>query len=463
MGTLAGSSIDFAQVLDAVPQPIALCDAEGHVVFLNHDAREFLGVEGDGEGVKFLLHRRDTFSHVRLENRGPFREYYMANVAIVGAAIKEASMSVSPLGQDHFRVVLEEALGRKVSPILDEIDALVAICDSHRRVQLANAALSRLVEDLDGGDSPDLLTFFDSEARPKIRVAASEALAGGSPEEITAGTTLGLPPGLEKVRVRIRPLQRDSTGPSGDRGVVMVAQPARASFSELERRQKRAEKLMSLGELATGVAHELKNPLTSILNYAQYLSRKYNGQFMDPQDGDRLQRIIDGVERIDRFVRDLLKLAGAEGLALEEVELHEALNGAATLCRQVLRDREVSVAWELAAEDLRVVGNEGALHQVFMNLFLNAARAMPAEGGTITVATRRGESKVVVEVVDDGRGMTEDVLERIFEPFYSTRSEGGGAGLGLVLVRRIVEQHGGQIEVESVPGNGSTFRITLPA
>lgn len=464
MSKLPTHEIDFASVLRAVPQPIAICDPLGKVVFLNHRGREFLGLqEGDAEEtVVFALDRRETFSNVRLEDRGPYREYFLSHVTIEGAPIKEASMNVSPMGEAYFRVVLEDAPEPTMAPILDQLDALVAICDSRRRVQLTNAALSRHLDD-STKETPDLLSFFAEEDVASVRVAASEALAGGEPGELTVRTNLGLPEGLERVRLRLRPVRSGGERRrSSERALLMVAQPARETFTEIERRQARAEELMSLGELATGVAHELKNPLTSILNYAHYLSEKYQGQFLDERDGDRLQRIIDGVERIDRFVRDLLKLAGTDGLEISEIDLHGVLRESVSLCAHALADRGIDVRWELEGEHQVIAGNDGALHQVFMNLVLNAARAMPEGGGMVTLRTTSAPGRAIVEVEDDANGMSQATMARIFEPFYSTCTDGKGAGLGLALVRRIVTQHGGTIEVESTPGVGSVFSLVFP-
>lgn len=465
MGKYSGSAIDYASVLEAIPQPIAVCDMEGSVLFLNATGRLFLKMKEGAPLPRFALSRRATFSQVRIEDRGPFREYFLADVEISGAGRQRASMSLSALGEDYYRVILEAAPRAMVAPILDELDAMVAICDGRRKVRLSNAALNQLLNHLDGEASDrDILELFCDEDRPALRVAASQALAGTVPDEISARVTQGLPEGCETVRVRIRPLHRGDEGgvEAGHRGFLLVAQPAQQSFSELRRRFARAEELMSLGELATGVAHELKNPLTSILNYADYLMKKYRGQFIEQRDGERLQRIIDGVERIDRFVRDLLHLAGAESFEFDDVDVHASIRSAVQLSREALDEREVEVLWALAAEVSTIPGHDGALQQVFTNLLLNAARAMPEGGGTVTIRSRLVDDTLEIAVEDTARGMSEQTRQRIFDPFYSTSTDGEGAGLGLALVRRIVEQHNGQIRVESTLGQGSCFTLILP-
>ena len=466
MGRYDGSAINYASVLEALPQPIAVCDAEGVVLYLNATGRHFLGVDEEEDLPRFALADRETFSQVRIDTSGLLKEYFLADVEVQGARRIRASMSLSPIEGDRYRVMLEAAPRAMVAPVLDELDALVAICDGRRKIRLANAALSQILEDLgeDGGE-PDILALFAEEDRATLRVSASKALAGGSPEEVmTQIAPAAAPAGGAGVRVRIRPLAKgeDEVAPQS-RGFLMVAQPGEASFSELQAKFARAEELMSLGELATGVAHELKNPLTSILNYAEYLMEKYRGQFIERSDGERLQRIINGVERIDRFVRDLLHLADADELELAPLDLHVTLQSAVALSGRTLRENEAEPQWELEADDPIILGHRGGLKQVFGNLVLNAARAMSEDGGTITLRTRDCGTEIVIEVEDTGRGMEKEVQERVFEPFYSASPESSGAGLGLALVRRLVEQHGGEIEVSSTPDEGTCFTIRLPA
>lgn len=463
MGKYDGSAIDYASVLEAVPQPIAVCGAEGQVLFLNVMARQFLGLEEGDPMPRFSLVNRETFSQVRIDTSSLIKEYFLADVDVYGADRERVSMSLSPIEGDRYRVILEAAPTAMVAPILDELDALVAICDGRRRIRLANAALNGLMDELGSTSSDrDVLELFSESDRPALRVAASEALAGNPPKELVAriGTPILPDEGLGKARIRIRPLKREDR--HGKRGFLLVAQPTETSFAELHQKLARAEELMSIGELATGVAHELKNPLTSILNYADYLKQKYHGQFFEQDDGERLQRIIDGVERIDRFVHDLLNLADADDLERSLIDLHSTLQASVRLNQRALNENEVEMRWQLKATDPMIEAHSGGLQQIFSNLVLNAARAMPEGGGTITVRSRRSEEAVEIEIEDTACGMPEEIRKRVFEPFYSASPDGEGAGLGLALVRRLVEQHDGQITVESTVGEGSCFTVRLP-
>ena len=466
MSKLDGRAVDHASVLEVIPQPIAVCGVEGQVLYLNATARQFLGVEQGDKLPRFALTDRDTFSQVRFDTSGLHDEYFMADVVIDGAQRRRASMSLSPIEGDRYRVLLEAAPRAMVAPVLDELDALVAICDERRRIRLSNAALNKVTDTLTDDDSPlDFLELFEPSFQPQLRVLASQALAGGTPDEVVSRLVArGVPLGGGEVRVRIRPLVADDKNPSHGpgRGFLMVAQAGEASFVELQEKFARAEELMSLGELATGVAHELKNPLTSIINYAEFLMRKYGDKFEDPTDANRLQRIIDGVERIDCFVRDLLSLAGADEMEMVGIDLHAVLRGATALHSRALEERDVEVSWDLRASRSEIAGHTGGLKQVFSNLVLNAARALGAGGGEVTIRSYNDEETIAITVEDRGRGMSPEVQARIFEPFYSATPEGGGAGLGLALVRRIVEEHQGTIEVQSSLGQGSCFTVVLP-
>ena len=464
--TVAAEMINFARVLDELRDPVAVCDATGQLIYVNRLARAFLGIAQGAALPGLNLTQRETFSQMRLQPSEDGREeYFLGGVSLQGCERETVSVSLAPMGDGNYRVLFEPETDERLAPIIDQIDALVAICDGRRQVRLANAALTRVLG-LAPGEDPecDLLDIFAPEDRPRLRVAASRALAGTMPEPVfTRLVGSDLPDGGEQVQVRIRPISpEEGSRHRPMRGLVVVVQPSQSSLEELKRRFARAEELMSLGQLAAGVAHELKNPLTSILNYADYLLRKYRGQLFDPRDGERLQHIIEGVERIDRFVRDLLNLAGTEGATLEEVELHGCIRTAVGLCEVPLEQHQVEVRYELAEAPLALLGHAGGLQQIFVNLITNAARAMEGPGGRIDICTRVEGDEAVIEVRDNACGMAPSVLDRAFEPFFTTSTNGKGSGLGLSLVGRIVEQHGGSVSAESEEGSGTTFTVRLP-
>lgn len=230
---------------------------------------------------------------------------------------------------------------------------------------------------------------------------------------------------------------------------------------DLREQMIQSEKLASVGQIAAGIVHELNNPLTSIVAYSDYLTKKAERGGGDPADVERLRRINEAAERILRFARDLVAYARPAPEVPAPVALHDVIERALVFCEHVLDRTGVYV--ERAYGDVAPVrGVAGQLTQVFVNLFTNAAQAMGGAGGHIAITTRMaGDDVVHVEVSDDGEGIDAADLTKVFEPFYTTKSE--GSGLGLSIVRRIVTSHCGRIHAEPRSPRGTVFVIELPA
>jgi len=243
-------------------------------------------------------------------------------------------------------------------------------------------------------------------------------------------------------------------------------------FGEMERRVAerarlqaelaRGAQLASVGALAAGVAHEINNPLTTILGYANLLLEdKPEGH----ADREALALVADEARRVQGIVRTLLDHARVEtGPARREpLEVNVLCERTAALLAPTLKKRRVTLALDLgdAAALPRPAGDPRRLEQVFVNLGQNAAQAMEA-GGSLTIRTRAAaRGGVAVEFQDTGPGIPPEVLGQIFEPFFTTKGPGVGTGLGLAISHQIALDHGGRIEVESEVGRGSTFRVIL--
>jgi two-component system, NtrC family, sensor kinase len=227
-------------------------------------------------------------------------------------------------------------------------------------------------------------------------------------------------------------------------------------------RLHRAERLASVGQLAAGVAHEIRNPLTAIRSTMQYLLQGFDTS--EPKH-QLVEELLSEVDRINNTVGSLLSLSRSGELRLVEIDVLDPLAKAVQLLRARAREQGVEIAAGLPAEPVPVLGDAGQLKQVFLNLLLNAIQSMPG-GGLVRVVVgppRHGaapESWVQVRISDTGPGIPADKLRRVFDPFYTTKSD--GTGLGLAICHSIIAQHQGEIEIDSGEGTGTAVMVRLP-
>jgi len=219
------------------------------------------------------------------------------------------------------------------------------------------------------------------------------------------------------------------------------------------------EKMAAVGTLAAGVAHEVNNPVAGVLACIENMRDDPDNDVMREQ---YLGLIHDGVKRIERTVANLLDFSRPRSMRLGPTSLNQSLTQVLDLVRFQLRKAGVEPRLELDPRNPWIAGDRFQIEQLFLNLVLNALQAMP-DGGTLTLRTRRQGAWEIVEVGDTGTGIPEALRERIFDPFFTTRAVGQGTGLGLSVSYNIVAAHGGGIEVETVEGEGSTFRVLFPA
>lgn len=227
----------------------------------------------------------------------------------------------------------------------------------------------------------------------------------------------------------------------------------------------RSAKLASVGELATGLAHEINNPLAIISAEQTNLSdliglAEVSGPYRDEMV-ESTQRIRAQVERCGGITRKMLQFGPTHDSATEPVDLAPRLEEITALMARQASVRNVALEVEVEPELPRVRIDPLELEQVLVNVITNSFQAMP-QGGTITIAARRAQREVWLDVRDTGEGMTPEVRERVFEPFFTTKPVGHGTGLGLSVCFGLVSAWGGTMEVESMPGRGTTMRLRLP-
>lgn len=241
-------------------------------------------------------------------------------------------------------------------------------------------------------------------------------------------------------------------------------------WKEAQQRFAQAEKLAAIGQLAAGVMHEINNPLATIAACAESLGFKLGdvrkaGSAIPPDADEYLQIIDNEVSRCKQIVDGLLDFSRPKQALKERVDLNEVIQRTLLLLKHHVRFKRLTVTTELDPAVERIPqANAEQLVQVFMALLLNAMDAM-GDRGTVVVRTRRGrhsDDGAIAELIDQGHGIARSELSKIFEPFYTTKAPGRGTGLGLSICYGIIHEHGGRIEVESVLGQGTTFRIVLP-
>lgn len=216
-----------------------------------------------------------------------------------------------------------------------------------------------------------------------------------------------------------------------------------------------AERLATIGTLASGIAHEINNPITSIMLDAERIKDE---ELDERETREMAEAIVRQVERVQRITRSLLMFSRHAEMEARGVDLNQIVEEALSVLKPKLKRVKV----EKRLEKLPLVwGDPAQLQQVFVNLILNAVQAMP-EGGMLTVATGIEGGGVIAEVKDTGVGIPEEHLGKIFDPFFTTKRVGEGTGLGLSICLGIVERHNGRIEVKSKVGEGTTFTVRLP-
>jgi signal transduction histidine kinase len=228
------------------------------------------------------------------------------------------------------------------------------------------------------------------------------------------------------------------------------------------RRLYRAERLAAAGQLAAGIAHEIRNPLTSIRSTIQYVLPSF-----EPADQKRvlLDELLSEVDRIDRIVNDLLSLTRTSDFHPSELKLAELLDHTLLLIGPQARKQAVEVEYRRVKDELKVSGDASQLKQVFLNVFLNSLQAMP-KGGTLSVSANRknaelsGRDLIDIRISDTGAGIPAEHMDKVFDPFFTLKRE--GTGLGLSISYGIIQQHEGDIELHSEIGRGTTVIIRLP-
>ncbi|WP_167506099.1 two-component system sensor histidine kinase NtrB [Desulfosediminicola flagellatus] len=238
-------------------------------------------------------------------------------------------------------------------------------------------------------------------------------------------------------------------------GDVLLIQDI-SELRQLETDLRRNERLAALGKMAAGVAHELRNPLSSIKGLAVLLKSKTVGDAEGQRTADVL---VQEVERLNRSISELLDYTRPEKLQIESVDLSTVLKQAATLVGVDAESLAITITTSFVENPILVNVDEDKMKQVFLNLLLNSVQAMP-DGGVLAISTEISSNRLVCTIADSGVGIAETNLSRVFDPYFTTKSD--GTGLGLALSAKIIEEHGGTISIDSTEGEGTVVKVALP-
>lgn len=242
----------------------------------------------------------------------------------------------------------------------------------------------------------------------------------------------------------------------GARGVVVLFRDI-TEIKQLKKEIAQSQRLASLGSLAAGVAHEIRNPLSSIKGFATYFKERYRD---NPDDSQTADIMVQEVDRLNRVIGQLLDYARPMTMNRRETAIQTVIQHALRMIESQAREKGVVIQTELQADVAAVLIDPDRIKQVFLNLYLNAIGAMEG-GGILSVALlSMTDRRIRIEVRDTGVGIDPKDLDRIFDPYFTTKSS--GTGLGLAIVQKIIEAHRGEIQVASTPGLGTTVSVILP-
>lgn len=312
----------------------------------------------------------------------------------------------------------------------------------------AEALLGMKSEGLLGRDSAGVLPDALLDAIEAVRPGAEEKADTFSTE---ARCSVG---GRENVTLEIMAaMLRDENGEP--LGTVVLFRDL-TEMHQLREEIARSQRLASIGSLAAGVAHEIRNPLSSIKGFATYFKERYRD---NPDDSGTAQIMIEEVDRLNRVISQLLELSRPSGVKLEKREVSALVRRVVTLAREQAGGRGIEIAARFPEGPVEARLDQDKMEQALLNVLLNAIQASP-DNGSISVAVASDGGRVRIEVVDEGKGISEKDLPRIFDPYFTTRPS--GTGLGLAIVSKIVEAHAGEVRAASREGQGTRIEISIP-
>jgi signal transduction histidine kinase/CheY-like chemotaxis protein len=477
-----GLDAAFAAVFDSSGEALVLIDSAGAIQRANDRARELLRLrEGARKGIESLISSSDqrplSLQWSAKDASGP----RTLDVLLTGGLpLRVTLRSVLP-GSLHLLLCVEEGtiaqraevrwrrVEAEIRSVLESMQAAVMVCDSSGHLRWSNARFAELFG-LEARGIGKISTVEELEDLLAQRFRNPESFAAPW-KSFLAGTAEPGHDELEMARPARRVIERFSR-PILDSRCNVVGWLEMYSDVTAERqiqaKMLQTEKMAALGQLVSGIAHELNNPLTTIMGYAQLLL----GHGLAPGQLSEARKVYQEAERARRIVKNLLYFAREKNPERTHVNFNEIIERTLTLRTYELRVKDIVVECDLAPGLPETMADPYQLQQVVLNLVVNAEQAL-LEGrgrGHIWIRTRhvieglgdQVSDRILLEVSDDGPGIRPDIASRIFDPFFTSKPPGVGTGLGLSIVYGIVHQHKGEVTFESQPGSGAKFVVDLP-
>ncbi len=391
-------------------------------------------------GVPFVAAGRPAGAVVLTASDGRFRA---ADLALLEAFAAQASVAL----ENARLVALLEDRKRSWESTVEAISQALCIVESSGRVQRANRAFAELVQVPPTAIVGRVWLTLVPPAWAEGLQAAIAAAGTGREVELHANdrtfSVTGYPMG------------------AADRSTVVLVFDDQTERRRLQSQLIQSEKLSAVGQLIAGVAHDLNNPLASVVGFADFLVESSE---VPPRLREPIRVIQEEAERAANIVKNLLRFARKHEAQRWSTALKPLLDSTVALLRNQLMAHHVDVRVEAEPDLPEPHIDANQIEQVFVNLLNNASHAIASTGrpGSVIVRARRTSEGVAVDFIDDGPGMSESVAARVFEPFFTTKPEGQGTGLGLSIGQGIVKEHGGRITLSTTQGNGATFTVELP-